>query len=244
MLVRTARMKWSVAGAAVLTTLAMLCVPAGWAQARAAKAETSQDATGRTDSTQAGTAGANCAHVLFSGEVTRGQEFDHMLPNDLEFHLFPAKALVGKTDVSIGWTIFIGRPGDRSENYIGIATPPYHGPNAGGIEAWHFRNEDNTGPNTGQVNVPTDIRDFSFVLNEAEYQKLFDAVNLVEHVPNATAEQRPNAEDFLLHGPRQPGRLTIVEMKLGGLEKGTQPWFESMKFNVDLCFPPSYKAPK
>jgi hypothetical protein len=37
-----------------------------------------------------------------------------------------------------------------------------HGPNATSIEGWHFRNEDNTGPNTGELNFPQHEREFIF----------------------------------------------------------------------------------
>jgi hypothetical protein len=185
----------------------------------------------------ADTSEAACRHVRFSGELAGGQKFVHALPDNLEFRLLPYQG---------GWRISIGRTGGdltEDEDYVGIATPPYYGVNNADIEAWHFRNAANTGPNQGDVNAPGELRDFSFVLNEAEYQKFFDALNLVEHVPDATEKQRDDARNFVDHGPRQHGTLTIVAMKLGGLVKGTQPWFESMKFRVDLCFPLSSVAP-
>ena len=139
----------------------------------------------------------------------------------------------------------MGRSGDRTEDYAGIATPPYHGENAAFIEAWHFRNADNTGPNEGEVNAPGKIRNFSFVLNEAQYDKFMNALSTWSgEKPEATAKQRDAAANFLLKAPRQRGTLSIVDMTLGGLEKGTHPWFESMKFNVNLCFPPPANTDK
>jgi hypothetical protein len=166
--------------------------------------------------------------------VTRDRRYVHALPDNLEFRLNPYPE---------GWSISIGRPGDRTD-YVGIATPPYHGVNPVFIEAWHFRNADNTGPNEGQVSAPADIRDFSFVLNRAQYNKFSDALNIWSGGDaGATEKKRDDATNFLLNAPRQAGTLTILDMKLGGLEKGTRPWFDSMKFNVNLCFPPSTASP-
>lgn len=171
----------------------------------------------------------NCAPVRFSGEVERDKRYVHVLPGNLEFRLLPSRE---------GWSIDIGRPGDKAEDYAGIATPPYHGVNALIIEAWHFRNADNTGPNEGQVNAPTNVLDFSFVLTHAAYLRFLHALNVWSGSDAATEQQRQAATNFLLNGPRQAGTLRITDMELGGLEKGTRPWFEWMKFKVDLCFPP------
>jgi hypothetical protein len=177
---------------------------------------------------------AKCAPVRFSGEVMRNQRYVHALPGNLEFRLLPSPE---------GWSIAIGRPGDRTEDYVGIATPPYHGVNPVFIEAWHFRNADNTGSNDGQVNAPTEVREFSFVLNHIQYKKFLDALNIWSGGDEtATEKQRSDAADFLLNAPRRDGSLSISEMKLGGLEKGMRPWFESMKFDVNLCFPPPTTA--
>jgi hypothetical protein len=180
---------------------------------------------------QARTSIAKRAPVRFSGEVSRDQRYVHALPGNLEFRLLPSPE---------GWSIAIGRPGNRIEDYVGIATPPYHGANPTVIEAWHFRNADNTGPNEGDVNAPDEKRDFSFVLNEAQYKKFSDALDLWS---GATEKERNEGAKILRNAPRRKGTLNIVDMELGGLEKGTRPWFESMKFKVDLCFPPPAAPP-
>jgi hypothetical protein len=208
----------------------LLLVVLGLLSARAAAQIPSSAAIQRADSPKAQNSRAKCAPARFSGEVLRDQKYVHALPYGLEFRLIPYPE---------GWSISIGRPGDKTEDYVGIATPPYHGVNPVFIEAWHFRNADNTGPNEGQVEAPASVRDFSFVLSHAQYQKFLDELNIWSgSSPDATEKQRAAATDFLLSAPRRSGSLSIVDMKLGGLEKGTRPWFDSMKFNVDLCFPP------
>jgi hypothetical protein len=189
-----------------------------------------------TGSVQTQNSMTRCAPVRFSGEVIRDERYVRALPRNLEFRLLPSPE---------GWSISIGRPGDKTEDYAGIATPPYHGVNPVFIEAWHFRNADNTGPNDGQVNAPTNVRDFSFVLTRAAYAKFLNALNIWSGSATATEMQRDAATSFLLNAPRQAGTLTITNMKLGGLEKGTHPWFDSMNFKVELCFPPApAPAPK
>jgi hypothetical protein len=165
-----------------------------------------------------------CAPVRFSGEVTRDQRFVHALPNNLEFRLLPSPE---------GWSISMGRPGDRNEDFVGIAGP-YHGMIPSIIEAWHFRNADNSGPNEGDVNAYDETRVFWFVMNEAQYKKFSDGLDLWG---GATEKERNEGERMLRNAPRRQGILNIVDMELGGLEKGKRPWFESMKFKVDLCFP-------
>lgn len=186
-------------------------------------------------SSQSHVSKAKCAAVRFSGDVVRDERFVHALPGNLEFRLLPSPE---------GWSIVIGRAGDRTEDYVGIATPPYHGTNPVFIEAWHFRNADNSGPNEGQVDAPGDVRNFSFVLSRAQFKKFSDALDIWSgSAAGATEKQRAAATKFLLDSERSHGTLTISDMKLGGLGKGNRPFFQSMKFSVDLCFPPPAEAP-
>jgi hypothetical protein len=176
-----------------------------------------------------------CSPVSFSGEVLRDERYIHALPGNLEFRLLPSPE---------GWSIVIGRTGDRTEDYVGIATPPYHGTNPVFIEAWHFRNADNSGPNEGQVDAPGAVRDFSFVLSRIQFKNFSDALDIWSgSAAGATEKQRAAATKFLLEGPRRHGTLTISDMELGGLGKGSRPFFQTMKFSVEVCFPPPVEAP-
>src|SRR5207245_1593682 len=61
-----------------------------------------------------------------------------------------------------GWFLQVTVRG-REEEDLSRLTPPWHGvPNPRMIEGWHFRNEDNTGPNDGSVNAPGELREFIF----------------------------------------------------------------------------------
>ena len=95
------------------------------------------------------TTAADCRHVTFSATVVQGREYAHSLPGDIKFDLLPIQIANlppsgSEASSAIGWDIFIGAGGNRTGNYVGIATPPYHGVNNAAIMAWHFRNADNT----------------------------------------------------------------------------------------------------
>ena len=81
------------------------------------------------------------------------------------------------------------------------------------------------------------------MLSRARYDKFSEALNIWSGSDAGATEKQRDATNFLLNAPRQSGTLTIVDMKLGGLEKGMRAWFDSMKFNVNLCFPPSAPVP-
>lgn len=94
---------------------------------------------------------------LISGEVKAGERFERRF-NSFLFRLTPAT--FAGVEIPVGWDIGIFDT-DRSED-LSRFTLPLRGPNARNIYAWHFRNEDNTGPNTGTVNAPQRHRAFMF----------------------------------------------------------------------------------
>jgi hypothetical protein len=84
--------------------------------------------------------------IRFSGVLRGGVRFERRITDSLRFVLDPGP--LGRE----GW--FLGVfAADRTANFAGVVTPPFHGPNALDLEAWHFRNADNTGPNRGDVNA-------------------------------------------------------------------------------------------
>jgi len=87
--------------------------------------------------------------LRFSGAVHRGETWRHALGSGLEFPLTPMAG------VSQGaWDIGIWPRDSVPIDYACVVTPPFRSTNARDIEGWHFRNQDNTGPNTGDVNAP------------------------------------------------------------------------------------------
>lgn len=118
-----------------------------------------------------------------------------------------------------GWDI---RLNDENGLDLTQMTPPLRGvPNPRQIYGWHFRNADNTGPNTGDVNAPQRLRLFGF-----------------DPALSGTGGYRPNDAGGV--DPQdQPGRgaLTIEDMGLADLEPGAKARLNYLKFNVCMTWP-------
>ena len=99
-----------------------------------------------------------CSHqpvrqqITFTGTVKAGERFERQFEGGFIFKLNPSE---------FGWFVTVSEKG-REEDLARL-TPPFHFvPNPRDIEGWHFRNEDNTGPNDGGVNAPRKKREFIF----------------------------------------------------------------------------------
>lgn len=176
---------------------------------------------------------ANEAHprtVKFSGEVLKGRSFEKQIGANLFFRLIPQE---------LGWTIFMGSKAGAENNFCGVVTPPYRGVNHLYIEGWHFRNEDNSGPNEvgpKNVNAPQEVREFYFVLSDADYHRAFDALQVLLW-SYAHPKQRINwAENVHAKLPKGSGTLIIRDLKLNTLEFGKQAGIDRMTFTVLLKF--------
>lgn len=91
--------------------------------------------------------------TTIEGSVCSGQKFSKAFGNRFEFKLVPAQK-------GWGWELKVI---DTRDNFdIAVLTPPLHAPNPLDLYGWHFRNKDNTGPNTGEVNAPQKVRHFRF----------------------------------------------------------------------------------
>ena len=169
--------------------------------------------------------------VTFSGVVLKGRRFEKRIGANLFFRLVPQE---------FGWTIAIGSKADTAKNFCGIVTPPYRGVNALQIEGWHFRNADNNGPNEPgpkNVNAPQELREFYFVLNEADYRSATAALEILLWPYSYSKEQIDGAEraDAMLR--KGHSTLTIRDLKLNTLERGKQAGIDRMTFHVALVFP-------
>jgi hypothetical protein len=111
--------------------------------------------------------------VKFSGEVLKGRSFEKPIGANLFFRLIPQ---------DLGWTISTGSKAGAENNFCGVVTSPYRGINHIHIDGWHFRNKDNSGPDEvgpKNVNGPQEVREFYFVLDDADYRKAFDALQIL-----------------------------------------------------------------
>jgi len=89
--------------------------------------------------------------ITFTGALKAGEHFQHPFGGRFNFELHPD---------DYGWSIAVYEQGRRDT--LSRLTLPLHGPNPTHIAGWHFRNEENTGPNDGSLNVPQAVREFIF----------------------------------------------------------------------------------
>ena len=163
--------------------------------------------------------------VKFYGEVSKGRSFERQIGANLFFRLAPQE---------LGWSISVGSKAGR-ENFCGVVTPPYRGINALQIEGWHFRNSDNSGPN--DINAPQELREFYFVVTEADYRSAFDALQILLWPYSYSKQQIDAAEGAHAKVRKGRGKLMIRDLKLNVLELGKQAGIDRMAFDVELTFP-------
>jgi hypothetical protein len=185
-------------------------------------------------SANGGTPARHGQKVTFTAHVSKGQQFNHKIADNLVFELRPS-TFFGK---EIGaWIIRIGDPTRDDKDYAWVVTPPFHGPNNLYLFGSYFRNADNSGPNDGSVNAPGEVRHFRFVTDHASYQ---EASGLVECLLHGCAEMDFRHADAAYQSVLRrsgTGTLTITDLKLGNLIVGQLPSIESITFIATLELP-------
>ncbi len=164
----------------------------------------------------------------FTGTVSRNEDFQHELPGGLVF------ALEFINYGPEGWAVRIFDPAFQSDNFCAVVTPPYNGINALQIYAWHFLNEEGSGPNDGSVNAPGEERRFNFVTDKASYDTAFESLSAMLWPESPETQEAASAVHDGIH--RESGMLTVRELVLGGTE-GDSAWIDSLKFDVELFIP-------
>ena len=168
--------------------------------------------------------------VKFSA-VAKGQQFEQQIGDNLFFRLIPHE---------LGWMISVGSKTSTANNFSGVVTPPYRGINPIYIDGWYFRNSDNTEPNDAgpkNVNAPQEIREFCFVLNDADYQKAFDALQKLLWSYSYSNKEVKEAREFHENLSKGRGTLTIRDLKLRNLETGNQAGIDFMEFDAEFKLP-------
>ncbi len=144
----------------------------------------------------------------FSGVIKKGETFSRPF-GGFVFTLEP---------MQYGWTIDIAQ---GQHHHPANLTPPRHFvPNPIDIEGWHFRNEANTGPNTGDVNAPDEHREFFFS------PKFGTCMPIPENATQAEFEAATRDGT---------GVLEITDLTLGNLKPGEKADIQEMKFTVRLA---------
>ncbi|MGI0044486.1 MAG: hypothetical protein ACRD47_12320, partial [Nitrososphaeraceae archaeon] len=141
------------------------------------------------------------------GVVGYGETFSETFGDRFIFKLKP---------INTGWMIQV--IDTKHDVDISRLTPPLHGPNPTMIEGWHFRNEANTGPNEGELNVPQRIRRFNFS----------PGVRKLLNVDRISPEQLTDISKF------GRGELKILDYGLADLRPRQQARMVWMRFKVCL----------
>jgi len=122
----------------------------------------------------------------------------------------------------MGWDIGVFE--EEGDEDLSAFTPPFQGINARHLYAWHFRNEDNTGPNEGSVNAPQRHRQFIFspeigrtVYWEEDVTRMLAVVAKVEAFGQGTVD--------------------ILDFHLTPPDRGKSPGFLWLKFAACLTWP-------
>lgn len=188
----------------LLVTLAYMSVPA-------------QDGTA---------AGGEPCRFAFTGTVTRGEDLLQEIPGGLTFTL----DFIGYGPE--GWSVRIFDPARPGDNFCAVVTPPYRGINALQIYAWHFFDDDRTGPNDGSVNAPGEERSFHFVTDIPAYDLAFELLSIMLWPEGPEAADSAAAAHDRIH--REEGRITIVELETGCMPGTDSVWIERMEVEVEL----------
>jgi hypothetical protein len=167
--------------------------------------------------------------VRFSGIVHRAEAYRRTLRAGLEFRLTP---MDGVGDGA--WSIGVWPRDSVPIDYAAVATPPYRGVNPRYIEGWHFRNQQNTGANLGDVNAPQDWREFRFVESRADFDSCYAALQRVMWPSNSSDAVFERAAAMLDSLSTGIGTLSITALWLTAPLEGAQAEIDSMRFEVIL----------
>jgi len=163
--------------------------------------------------------------VRISGEVKRGEAFTRDIGQNLEFALRP---------VPDGWTITVSAKGVRPagcDDLVWVATPPYRFFNQRYLDLSYA-----TSPRQAVAMTP---REFSFVLNCADYAVEEKRVTLLLWPNSATEAELQQARDKLGTSPLGKGRFFIRDSRItdpDGRNPGSIDW---LRFDVELQLPAS-----
>jgi len=169
---------------------------------------------------------ASCLPETFSGEVNRGEHYDHAFGTDLVFRLRASH------DPAIeGWHIeIVGKKAlddGRSQDWAWPLNPPYHGYNAQNVSVSYDLSAKDV------IEYP---REFRFPLSEADAKR---ATELYEKLESDTGQQLDDAMQELASFPSGTGVFKITDSRLGlsGPENEKRGRIEWLKFTLSISLP-------
>jgi hypothetical protein len=173
----------------------------------------------------------DCNGTRFSGEVVKDRLFEREVGRGLLFRLNPSQA-----SNPPGWTIEMRSQANPEDDYLWVATPPYRFMNP--------RYLDTSYGNSATQAIQMSERPFNFVLNNADYEMMTEAVRRLLWPANVSEAELADARKVLAETPTGSGSLRILNARVGGESEGNEGgWIEYLKFEVELCLPPDQAAP-
>jgi hypothetical protein len=194
----------------------------------AASRSASQDAP-VTPPPKASTATSPASKIEFSGEVFRGQIYEHELSRDLVFRLTPAVS-----DEGGGWVIGIlpdAAPADEPIEFVEIATPPYHGYNERYLAA--------TNGYSAREVVKITTRTFYFVHSVADQHIASEVVNSALYPSTVSEMDRSRIASEAANVLLGRGQLRITHYHINPAKNGEPDTIGSVRFDVTLDFSPN-----
>jgi hypothetical protein len=182
---------------------------------------------------------SDSSEVHFTGEVQRGQIYEHDVGHDLVFRLTPATS-----DEGGGWVIGMwptAEPPDDVTEFVEIATPPYHSYNERYLAA--------TAGYSAREAVEVTKRKFYFVQSLADEHIASEVVNAALYPSTVSEDERVriSAESAGIY--LGSGELRILHSRITQGKGGLPDTIAWVRFDVALNFSPgitlqSVLAPK
>lgn len=170
------------------------------------------------------------SQIRFSGEVLRGQIYEHDIGHGLVFRLTPTTSNEGG-----GWVIEIlpaVEPADETVEFSEIATPPYHAYNDRYLAAAFGY--------SAREAVQVTVRKFYFVQSVEDQQRAADVVNVTFYPGTASEAEKVRAADEAVSVNLARGELRIVRSKVTPGKAGVPDAIAYVKFEVVLDFSPGF----
>jgi hypothetical protein len=175
---------------------------------------------------------AGCASLVaqqqhFSGSLRTGESYTHDLGRGLVLVVTTSSIQVQTAPTH-----------QEADDFSGCVTPPFHGPNPTGLEAWQFVTEQNELLPKAELDVLR-RREFQFVLTAADNDAACKNLDVAQHNPPTKMK-----DGTLVYGtpgykppPLGTGVVTLSEIELTHVGAGQRPDVQSLVFTADITLP-------
>jgi len=171
---------------------------------------------------------SDLSEAHFTGEVLRGQIYEHDVGHDLVFRLTPATS-----DEGGGWVIGMWpttEPPDEVTEFVEIATPPYHSYNERYLAA--------AAGYSAREAVEVTKRTFYFVESLADQHIASEVVNAVLYPSTVSEDEKTRIDAESAGVYLGSGQLRILRFRITPGKGGSPDTIAWVRFEVALNFAP------